>query len=253
MSIPGVLVVQRDLGGHSDVGRGALAAPRRARRGPGRRARRQAPDPRARRAQRAPGARPGEAALRAPPPGPRRRARGTAERSRPGVPPVRIECFDISNIGGTHTVASMVVFEGGAPKKSDYRRFTIRTVEGSDDFASMAEVLARRLAQWERHEDISPHDRDHDRSFASLPNVVVIDGGKGQLGGRGSLHGWLPRARRGDRLAGQAHRGGVHAGRARRSCSTTRRPSSSCCSACATRRTASPSSSPTTASGATAP
>ena len=55
--------------------------------------------------------------------------------------PVRIECFDISNIGGTHTVASMVVFEGGAPKKSDYRRFTIRTVEGSDDFASMAEVL----------------------------------------------------------------------------------------------------------------
>ena len=60
--------------------------------------------------------------------------------------PVRIECFDISNLGGTHTVASMVVFEGGAPKKADYRRFTIRTVEGSDDFASMAEVLSRRYA-----------------------------------------------------------------------------------------------------------
>src|SRR6185436_15883467 len=64
--------------------------------------------------------------------------------------PVRIECFDISNIGGTHPVASMVVFEGGAPQKSDYRRFTIRTVEGSDDFASMAEVLSRRYGQFEK-------------------------------------------------------------------------------------------------------
>jgi excinuclease ABC subunit C len=99
------------------------------------------------------------------------------------VPPIRIECFDISNLGGTHTVASMVVFEGGAPKKSDYRRFTIRTTEGApDDFASMAEVLARRSAQWERQADISPHDPAFDPSFAALPNVVVIDGGKGQLG-----------------------------------------------------------------------
>ncbi len=97
------------------------------------------------------------------------------------VPPVRIECFDISNLGGTHTVASMVVFEGGAPKKSDYRRFTIRTVEGSDDFASMAEVLSRRYAQWERQADVSPHDPSYDPSFAALPNVIVIDGGKGQL------------------------------------------------------------------------
>ena len=95
--------------------------------------------------------------------------------------PVRIECFDISNLGGTHTVASMVVFEGGAPKKSDYRRFTIRTVEGSDDYASMAEVLTRRYAQWERQADISPHDSAYDPSFAALPNLVVIDGGKGQL------------------------------------------------------------------------
>ena len=98
------------------------------------------------------------------------------------VPPIRIECFDISNLGGTHTVASMVVFEGGAPKKSDYRRFKIRTTEGApDDFASMAEVLSRRFAQWERQADISPHDPAYDPSFAALPNVVVIDGGKGQL------------------------------------------------------------------------
>ncbi len=97
------------------------------------------------------------------------------------VPPVRIECFDISNLGGTHTVASMVVLEGGAPKKSDYRRFNIRTVEGSDDYAAMAEVLGRRLAQWERQADRSPHDAEYDASFATLPNLVVIDGGRGQL------------------------------------------------------------------------
>ncbi len=111
------------------------------------------------------------------------------------VPPVRIECFDISNLGGTHTVASMVVFEGGAPKKSDYRRFTIRTLEGSsDDYAAMAEVLSRRFAQWERQADISPHDPDYDASFASLPNVVVIDGGKGQLAaGLGPLRGFRER------------------------------------------------------------
>ena len=98
--------------------------------------------------------------------------------------PVRIECFDISNLGGTHTVASMVVFEAGAPKKSDYRRFKIRTIEDParpDDYASMAEVLSRRFAQWEKQADFSPHDPAHDASFATLPNLVVIDGGKGQL------------------------------------------------------------------------
>jgi excinuclease ABC subunit C len=111
------------------------------------------------------------------------------------VPPVRIECFDISNLGGTHTVASMVVFEGGAPKRSDYRRFTIRTAAGSsDDYAAMAEVLDRRFAQWERQADISPHDPAYDQSFASLPNVVVIDGGKGQLAaGLGPLRGFRER------------------------------------------------------------
>jgi excinuclease ABC subunit C len=97
--------------------------------------------------------------------------------------PIRIECFDISNLMGTHTVASMVVFEGGAPKKSDYRRFTIRGgVEGvPDDFASMAEVLQRRLDNWERQQDLSPHDPKRNESFATLPSLIVIDGGPGQL------------------------------------------------------------------------
>jgi excinuclease ABC subunit C len=112
------------------------------------------------------------------------------------VPPVRIECFDISHLGGTQTVASMVVFEGGAPKKSDYRRFKIRTLtEGtSDDFAAIAEVLERRFAQWERQADISPHDPEYNASFAALPNLVVIDGGKGQLAaGLGPLRGFRER------------------------------------------------------------
>jgi len=111
------------------------------------------------------------------------------------APPIRIECFDISNLGATHTVASMVVFEGGAPKKADYRRFKIRGVEGSpDDYAAIGEVLARRFAQWERQTDISPHDPAYDASFASLPSLVVIDGGKGQLAaGLASLQGFRDR------------------------------------------------------------
>ncbi len=112
------------------------------------------------------------------------------------APPIRIECFDISNLGGTHTVASMVVLEGGAPKKSDYRRFKIRTLpEGTaDDYAAMAEVLSRRLAQWERQLDISPHDPSYDASFAALPSLVVIDGGKGQLAaGLAALRGFRER------------------------------------------------------------
>ena len=95
--------------------------------------------------------------------------------------PVRIECFDISHIGGTYTVASMVVFEGGAPKKSDYRRFTIREVDPGDDYGAMAEVLTRRYAQWEKQSERSPYDAERDQSFGALPNLVVIDGGKGQL------------------------------------------------------------------------
>ncbi len=95
--------------------------------------------------------------------------------------PVRIECFDISHVGGTHTVASMVVFEGGAPKKADYRRFTIRSHDGNDDFASMNEVMTRRQAQFERQHERSPYDAERDASFAALPNLIVIDGGAGQL------------------------------------------------------------------------
>ena len=74
----------------------------------------------------------------------------------------------------------------------------------------MEEVLGRRLARWEQQRDVSPHDKEYDPSFAALPNVVVIDGGKGQLSaGLRALAG-LPRARRGRDLAGQADRGGVH-------------------------------------------
>jgi excinuclease ABC subunit C len=99
--------------------------------------------------------------------------------------PVRIEGFDISNLGGEHTVASMVVFEGGATKKADYRRFRVRGEDGRppgpDDFASMEEVLGRRMNRYLEQVDFSPHDTKRDESFASLPSLVVIDGGKGQL------------------------------------------------------------------------
>jgi len=101
--------------------------------------------------------------------------------------PVRIEGFDISNIGAEHTVASMVVFEGGATKKAHYRRFRIRGGaeaggrDGPDDFASMEEVLTRRMNRYLEQADLSPHERERDDSFASLPALIVIDGGKGQL------------------------------------------------------------------------
>jgi excinuclease ABC subunit C len=97
--------------------------------------------------------------------------------------PVRIEGFDISNLGGEHTVASMVVFEGGATKKADYRRFKVRgeRPQGPDDFASMEEILSRRMARYLEQADLSPHDGKRDESFAALPALVVIDGGKGQL------------------------------------------------------------------------
>jgi excinuclease ABC subunit C len=94
--------------------------------------------------------------------------------------PMRIEGFDISNLGESHTVASMVVFEGGAPKKSDYRRFKIRG-STQDDFAAMNEVLTRRANRLGEQRDLSPHAAERDESFASEPDLVVIDGGKGQL------------------------------------------------------------------------
>jgi excinuclease ABC subunit C len=108
--------------------------------------------------------------------------------------PVRVECFDISHLGGTHTTASMVVFEGGAPKKSDYRRFNIREVDPGDDYAAMSEVLSRRYGQWSKQAERSPYDAERDPSFAALPNLIVIDGGKGQLAaGLEALHGFRER------------------------------------------------------------
>jgi excinuclease ABC subunit C len=85
--------------------------------------------------------------------------------------PVRIECYDISNTMGTNSVASMVVFQGGRPAKGEYRRFRIRTVEGADDFASMAEVIRRRLERL----------KVGDEKFTPAPDLILLDGGKGQL------------------------------------------------------------------------
>lgn len=89
-------------------------------------------------------------------------------------PPLRIECYDISNLGPTDVVGSMVVFEDGMPRRSDYRRFAIRGVQGQDDFASMREVLGRRLARLDEQ-------REGSRRFAYRPSLIVIDGGRGQL------------------------------------------------------------------------
>jgi excinuclease ABC subunit C len=77
----------------------------------------------------------------------------------------------------------MVVFEGGATKKADYRRFRVRGERplGPDDFASMEEVLGRRVNRYLEQIDLSPHDGKRDESFASLPSLIMIDGGKGQL------------------------------------------------------------------------
>jgi excinuclease ABC subunit C len=97
-----------------------------------------------------------------------------------GLPeaPLRIECFDISNLQGTEIVGSMVVMEDGLAKRSDYRRFKVRHQEGQDDFASMEEVLTRRFRRYlaEREEGARKGKR-----FAYPPNLLVVDGGKGQL------------------------------------------------------------------------
>ena len=92
--------------------------------------------------------------------------------------PNRIECYDISNIQGTDSVASMVVFVAGKPMKSQYRHFKIKTVEGPNDFASMHEVITRRFCH--ASEEIAGGIRMG--KFAWLPDLVIIDGGKGQLG-----------------------------------------------------------------------
>lgn len=93
--------------------------------------------------------------------------------------PLRIECYDISTIQGTDTVGSMVVFEDGLPKKSEYRRFKIRGFTGQDDFAAMEEVLRRRFGAYVADLDLPVEERG---KFAYPPSLVVIDGGAGQLG-----------------------------------------------------------------------
>jgi excinuclease ABC subunit C len=107
--------------------------------------------------------------------------------------PARIECYDISNIQGTSSVGSMVVFVDGHPRPQEYRRFRIKSVVGANDFASMAEVLRRRFRRARERlvlesgadapaiEGAEAKSGASDESFASLPDLVIIDGGKGQL------------------------------------------------------------------------
>ncbi len=90
--------------------------------------------------------------------------------------PIRIECFDVSNLQEASPVASMVVFRDGVPYKAHYRKFSLRTLEGQSDVAGMKEALGRRFSRLGE-----ASDRDFDESFAALPNLVVVDGGKGQL------------------------------------------------------------------------
>jgi excinuclease ABC subunit C len=98
-------------------------------------------------------------------------------------PPNRIECYDISNLQGTAAAGSMVVFEQGAPSKRLYRKFTIKSVTGQDDFASMEEVLRRRFHRWQiAQEERQKPGAKLDPSFGLLPDLLIVDGGKGQLG-----------------------------------------------------------------------
>ena len=97
--------------------------------------------------------------------------------------PHRIECYDISNIQGTNSVGSMVVFLGGEPCPAHYRRFKIKTVEGPNDFASLQEVVRRRISRGleERREIREGGLPAKDAKFADFPDLMIIDGGKGQL------------------------------------------------------------------------
>jgi excinuclease ABC subunit C len=99
-------------------------------------------------------------------------------------PPNRVECYDISHTQGVATVGSMVVFTQGVPDKKLYRRFNIETVSGApDDFASIEEVLTRRFRRWQAaQEGAADPGSKPDESFAFLPDLLIVDGGKGQLG-----------------------------------------------------------------------
>ena len=148
---------------------------------------------------------------------------------------MRIECFDVSNLGDTNTVASMVVFEDAVAKRSHYRSFVIRHGKGQDDFSSMREAVSRRFARMRAVEA----DR-YDESFAATPSLVVIDGGKGQL--NAALQAMdefdLPRVAVISPGQARSKRCSSPAGPSR-SCSTRPPTACSCCSASATRPTAS--------------
>jgi len=102
-----------------------------------------------------------------------------------GLPeaPLRIECFDMAHLQGTDYVGSMVVLEDGLPSKREYRRFKVRDVPGNDDYAAMEEVLTRRLQAYidERDSSLEPDERERPRRFAYPPQLLLVDGGKGQL------------------------------------------------------------------------
>ena len=100
------------------------------------------------------------------------------------APPNRIECYDISNTQGTAIIGAMVVFTQGVPDKKLYRKFNIESVVGApDDFASMEEMLTRRFRRWQAAEETANQPgMKKDASFSFLPELIVIDGGKGQLG-----------------------------------------------------------------------
>jgi len=99
-----------------------------------------------------------------------------------GLPeaPLRIECYDMSHLQGTDYVGSMVVMEDGLPRPSEYRRFKIRQVDGNDDYAAMAEVLTRRLTAFLEEQALPVGDRPG--RFSYPPQLLLVDGGKGQLG-----------------------------------------------------------------------
>ncbi len=100
------------------------------------------------------------------------------------APPNRVECYDISNIQGTAIVGAMVVFSQGVPDKKLYRKFNIESVVGApDDFASMEEMLTRRFRRWQSAQETAGQPGTKlDASFAFLPDLIIVDGGKGQLG-----------------------------------------------------------------------
>ena len=97
-------------------------------------------------------------------------------------PPRRIECYDVSNLQGTHTVGAMIVFDDAVPQRADYRHFRLRGIEGPDDYAGMRQMLDRRMRRLRRHRDGHVPDGAAPGAFEREPDLVLVDGGKGQLG-----------------------------------------------------------------------